>query len=62
MLKLRKLGDDQGQKAPRKATGKTGLKPEEKKKMDAKEAGKAYLETEKLPAGLMCFAQLLESQ
>lgn len=62
MLKLRKLRDYQKQKAPRKTTGKTGLKPEEKKKMDAKGAGKAYLEPEKLPAGLLCFAQLLESQ
>lgn len=62
MLNPRKLGDHQGQKAPRKATGKTGLKPEEKKKMDAKGTGKASLDPEKLPAGWHCFAQLLESQ
>ena len=30
--------------------------------MDAKGAGKASLDPEKLPAGLLCFAQLLESQ
>lgn len=59
MLKLRKLGDHQGQKAPKKATGKRGLK-----KMDREGGSESVLSTRKAACWvtLLCSAILRASE